>query len=402
MTTRTNLIETLDAIIAERSLLKHPFYQAWNEGTLPIEKLREYAKQYFHFEAAFPTFLSAIHSRCESAAVRQSLLENLWDEEFGPDNHVALWLRFCEGLGLSEDEVAQQHAQRRDPGAGRWLPLGLLHEVRVAEGLAAMYAYESQAPEVARQKIVGLARNYGISGRAHGLVLQGPPGSGRRPRRRRARGRRWPPYAATARRRRSRRRCASRPTVFGSSSTEPTALRRGRLRNLGTWEPANLMAQESGTFRFKNLELWRTAQKLAIDICKLCDELPSRRSADVISRQLIRSATSVPANIAEGHGRFSLPAYLNHLSIAKGSATESQGWLDMLAGLGHIAEGTALEYDRRCDALIAAITRRILTLEQQRGTRQVRDHAAEYRVDSSEVPRSPGSQVQDDEGEVLP
>ena len=32
-----SIIETLDAIIDERSLLKHPFYQAWNAGTLPLE-----------------------------------------------------------------------------------------------------------------------------------------------------------------------------------------------------------------------------------------------------------------------------------------------------------------------------------------------------------------------------
>ena len=61
----TDFIATLDGIISEKSLLKHPFYQAWTAGTLPMEKLREYAKQYFHFEAAFPTFLSAIHAHCE-------------------------------------------------------------------------------------------------------------------------------------------------------------------------------------------------------------------------------------------------------------------------------------------------------------------------------------------------
>src|SRR5205807_4592718 len=86
-------------------LLKHPFYQAWNAGTLPVEALREYAKQYFHFEASFPRLLSSIHYRCESPVIRQSILDNLWDEEHGPDNHVAMWLRFCESLGLTEDEV---------------------------------------------------------------------------------------------------------------------------------------------------------------------------------------------------------------------------------------------------------------------------------------------------------
>lgn len=161
-TSTEGLIHTLDAIIEERRLLKHPFYQAWNEGTLPIERMREYAKQYFHFEAAFPTFLSAIHSRSESPAVRQSVLENLWDEEYGPDNHVALWLRFCEGLGLTEAEV-----RASSPNAETQALVDGFRAVcftkSPAEGLAALYAYESQAPEVARQKIAGLARNYGIA-----------------------------------------------------------------------------------------------------------------------------------------------------------------------------------------------------------------------------------------------
>jgi pyrroloquinoline-quinone synthase len=159
-TSQQTTIEAIDAIIAERSLLTHPFYQAWNAGELSLADLRGYAAQYFHFEAAFPTFLSAVHSRCESAAVRQALLDNLWDEEHGPDNHVALWLRFCEGLGLSEAEVR----------ATRPLPetIDLVEGFRAAcgrgtgEGIATIYAYESQAPEVARQKIAGLKRFYDI------------------------------------------------------------------------------------------------------------------------------------------------------------------------------------------------------------------------------------------------
>lgn len=161
MTTTTDLFETLDAIVAERSLLKHPFYQAWSAGTLPLERMREYAKQYFHFEAAFPTLLSAVHSRCEDAVARQAILENLWDEEYGPENHVQLWLRFCEGLGLSEDEV---RASVPTPET-RALVDGyraVCFTRPYAEGLAALYAYESQAPEIARQKIEGLKANYGI------------------------------------------------------------------------------------------------------------------------------------------------------------------------------------------------------------------------------------------------
>jgi pyrroloquinoline-quinone synthase len=153
--------DTLDAIIDERSLLKHPFYQAWNAGTLPIESLQEYAKQYFHFEAAFPTFLSAIHSRMEAGPARQAVLENLWDEEHGEQNHLALWLRFAESLGVSADEVrgSEPNAETRDLIDGFRAACA---EGTVAEGLATLYAYESQAPKVAQTKIHGLKAFYGF------------------------------------------------------------------------------------------------------------------------------------------------------------------------------------------------------------------------------------------------
>ena len=44
----------IDAAIAERAMLTHPFYQAWEEGVLTREQLRTYAKQYFHHVEAFP------------------------------------------------------------------------------------------------------------------------------------------------------------------------------------------------------------------------------------------------------------------------------------------------------------------------------------------------------------
>ena len=51
----TPVIETIDRIVKEKSLLTHPFYQAWTSGDLPVESLKGYASQYFHFEKAYPT-----------------------------------------------------------------------------------------------------------------------------------------------------------------------------------------------------------------------------------------------------------------------------------------------------------------------------------------------------------
>jgi pyrroloquinoline-quinone synthase len=154
-------VSELDQIVASKRLLDHPFYQAWNRGELTLDELRDYAGQYYAFEAAFPRFLSALHARCEDATVRQTLLTNLWDEEYGADNHLALWVRFAEGLGMTAEEVRSVETRESTRDLIETFS-DLCSNGSVAEGIAALYAYESQAHEVAHTKIAGLKANYGI------------------------------------------------------------------------------------------------------------------------------------------------------------------------------------------------------------------------------------------------
>jgi len=156
-----NLIDRIDKLIDDRHLLTHPFYTKWAAGTLPREALQEYARQYYAFESSFPRFLSALHSRTESAEVRQQLLDNLWDEEHGQANHAELWLRFAEGVGVSRDDV--RGAQRNDATQALVDLYGeLSREAPVAEGVAALYAYERQVPQVSESKIDGLKKHFGV------------------------------------------------------------------------------------------------------------------------------------------------------------------------------------------------------------------------------------------------
>lgn len=154
--------QNLDARIAAKHLLDHPFYQRWTCGTLTKEELQDYARNYFHYAMAFPTFISAMHQQTEDIAVRQMLLENLIEEERGPENHPELWLRFCESLGLDRDEVkagAPNAATRTLIATMK----SLAREGALHEGLASLYAYESQIPSVAKAKIEGLAKWYSIT-----------------------------------------------------------------------------------------------------------------------------------------------------------------------------------------------------------------------------------------------
>lgn len=160
--TRQHLFQQhIDEAIGEYAMLSHPFYQLWTEGKLTQGILAEYAKQYYAHVAAFPTYVSAVHSRCDDLTVRQLLLENLIEEERGADNHPELWLRFAEGLGINRAEVsnAELLPSTKDSVA-RLKSLTMSSDYRL--GVAALYAYESQIPEVAKTKRAGLKSFYGV------------------------------------------------------------------------------------------------------------------------------------------------------------------------------------------------------------------------------------------------
>lgn len=157
-------------IVAERHLLGHPFYVAWTKGELTLEQLRRYAGQYMHHVLAEPTYLSAVHSNTphftsdgrSDLAPRQTILQNLVDEELGPKNHAALWKQFAAALGLSEADLAAAAAM---PATRRLIETftELCRNRPHYAGLAALHAFESQVPQIAAVKIEGLRRFYGIS-----------------------------------------------------------------------------------------------------------------------------------------------------------------------------------------------------------------------------------------------
>ena len=144
-------------------------YRSWRAATNTpfwtlrptLEHIREYAVSYYPHVAAFPTYVSGVHSGCDDPALRRDLLENLVEEEGGPANHPALWRRFAVALGALETDLS---TRPRTPEVASAIAefRRATREGSVAEGLAALYAYESQIPEISRTKREGLAAFYGI------------------------------------------------------------------------------------------------------------------------------------------------------------------------------------------------------------------------------------------------
>ncbi len=159
-------LDRIDIDIAEKHLLKHPFYLAWTRGELSKEALREYARQYYHHVAAFPTYLSAVHAKCDDQATRKQLLFNIIDEEAGSPNHPELWKKFAEGLGVDHSDFAKMEKQ---PETKNLIDTfrSICGEGSTAQGMAALYAYESQIPAICESKIDGLRKHYGFRNPKH-------------------------------------------------------------------------------------------------------------------------------------------------------------------------------------------------------------------------------------------
>lgn len=159
-------LDKIDDDIAEKHLLKHPFYLAWTRGELTKEALTDYVQQYYHHVAAFPTYLSAVHAKCDDQTTRKQILSNLIDEEAGSPNHPDLWKKFAQGVGVIDCDLndAKKRSETKNLiGTFR----SVCGEGSTAEGLAALYAYESQIPAISESKIDGLKKHYGFANPDH-------------------------------------------------------------------------------------------------------------------------------------------------------------------------------------------------------------------------------------------
>jgi pyrroloquinoline-quinone synthase len=157
----TALLQKIDAAIAEKSLSKHPFYQDWQAGKLSRQALQLYAAQYYRHVEAFPQHLRVLAARTEGP-IRDIVLENLAEEENPARPHPKLWRDFAAAVGVNEEDITCCPAL---PGTQAVVATfrEIVGDRSVAEAVAALYAYESQVPEIASSKIDGLKKFYGVT-----------------------------------------------------------------------------------------------------------------------------------------------------------------------------------------------------------------------------------------------
>ncbi len=109
-----------------------------------------------------------------------------------------------------------------------------------------------------------------------------------------------------------------------------------QTRHLTPSEVSDASNQSEMTVKsYRDLEVWKKAMDLVVECYRLTDHLPKSEVYGLAS-QIQRAAVSIPANIAEGHGRDHLGDYLRHLSVANGSLMELETHLLIASRLSYV------------------------------------------------------------------
>ena len=91
---------------------------------------------------------------------------------------------------------------------------------------------------------------------------------------------------------------------------------------------------------YTDLVAWQKSMDLAQELYRATARFPKEEMYGLTS-QLRRAAVSVPSNIAEGQGRRTTGAFLQHLSIAHGSLRETETQMLLAARLGYLSDKAA-------------------------------------------------------------
>jgi len=133
----SNRIDELDAIVRQFDLNEHPFYTDWRAGTLPVERLAEYADEWAPFIASVDRGWDRIGFAEYAAEERQ---------------HDLLWSRFRTALSAT--------GEMHRPQSRTLLAVGENAFASVPEALGALYSFEVQQPATASSKLAGLREHY--------------------------------------------------------------------------------------------------------------------------------------------------------------------------------------------------------------------------------------------------
>lgn len=103
-------------------------------------------------------------------------------------------------------------------------------------------------------------------------------------------------------------------------------------------------------------DLEERTKRFALGMIKFVSTLPRTRDADILGRQLLRSATSVGANYREASRGVSRRDFANKIDTVEKEAAETQYWLELLIESGISSDERAADLHKESSELLAIFT----------------------------------------------
>lgn len=122
------------------------------------------------------------------------------------------------------------------------------------------------------------------------------------------------------------------------------------------------------SFGFEELEIWKKARTLKIEISATIKSFPAEEKFRLVD-QITRSARSIGSLIAEGHGRFSYPDQIHFCVQARGSLAETINHLIDALDANYISETILEDYRIKYKELERMLNGYITYLRTQRDSK---------------------------------
>ena len=150
----TLLMDQINTEIEKSSLLKHKFYQMWQEGKLTLDHLAGYSKEYYQLVKNVPNIVENTLVNNKNEKYDTLIRSNLSDEK----DHIEPWISFASTLNVSPEELNEYSGEILTRKAVD--NLLAISKSTFEEGVASLYALEKELPKISETKSKGLKQFY--------------------------------------------------------------------------------------------------------------------------------------------------------------------------------------------------------------------------------------------------
>ncbi len=111
----------------------------------------------------------------------------------------------------------------------------------------------------------------------------------------------------------------------------------------------------------KDSDLRTRAKLFAIHIITACDNIDTKKGKSVLVNQIIRSSTSIGANIHEANYAISKADFINKFHIALKECNETEYWIELLSGINAISEDVTSSLRQECGIIKRMLVKSLTT-----------------------------------------